>query len=126
MSEKLRVSFESPQSGWMSMSLEADGRKFVTAVAHKPYDSLRELIEVLIALLEGGARSAVVRWNREPEEFDFVFEARGAEVTISVARYPDHRRHAREVVFQTRQRKSDVCRAFWRELRQLRRRTATD
>ena len=74
----------------------------------------------------GACASAVVRWNREPEEFDFGFEARGGEVTVSVARYPDHRRHAREVVFQTRQQKSDVCRAFWRELRQLRRRTLTD
>jgi hypothetical protein len=126
MSEKLRVSFESPQSGWMSLRLEADGRKFVTAVAHRPYDSLRELIEVLIALLEGRDRDAVVRWNREPDEFDFEFVAREAEVSVEVAHYPDHRRRAREVVFRTRQQRADVCLAFWRELRQLRRRTETD
>ena len=107
------------------MRLEAGARKFVTAVSHRPYDSLRELIEALVALLEGRA-SAVVRWNREPEEFDFEFAAKGAEVTVAVARYADHRRLTREVVFTTRQTTSDVCRAFWRELRQLRRRTATD
>ena len=109
----------------MSLSMETGGLRLVASVAHAPYDSLRELIEALVALLEGRA-SAIVRWNREPEEFDFEFVADGAEVTVSVARYPDHRRHTREVVFQTRQQKSDVCRAFWRELRQLRRRTLTD
>jgi hypothetical protein len=109
----------------MSLRLEAGAHSFVTAAAHQPYDSLRELIEALVALLEGRA-SAVVRWNCEPEEFDFEFAAVGAEATLSVARYPDHRRLVREVVFQTRQRKADVCRAFWRELRQLRRRRTTD
>lgn len=125
MSQKLRVSFESPQSGWMSLSLEAGGRKFVAAVAHAPYDSLRELIEGLTALLEGRA-SAAVRWNREPEEFDLVLVDEGAEVALEVVRYPDHRRLSRETVFSARQRKPDLCRAFWRELRQLRMRKETD
>jgi len=125
MREQFKVSLESPQSGFMSVSMESCGRRLVASVAHAPYDSLRELIEALVALLEGRG-SAVVRWNREPEEFDLEFVARGGEVTVSVARYPDHRRLTREVVFQTRQRSADVCMAFWRELRQLRRRTLTD
>ena len=109
----------------MSLRLGAGAHEFVTAVSHKPYDSLRELIGALVALLEGreGAR---VRWNCEPDEFDFEFVAKGEEATVSVAHYPDHRRLTREVVFTTRQTKSDLYRAFWRELRQLRRRTATD
>lgn len=125
MSEKLRVSFESPQSGWMSLRLEAGGRKFVTAVAHAPYDSLRELIEALTALLEGRER-ALVRWNCEPDEFDFEFAGRASEVSVEVTRYPDHRRRASAVVFRTRQQRADVCLAFWRELRQLHRRAGTD
>jgi hypothetical protein len=128
MSEKLLVSFESPQCGWMSMSLEAGGRRFVAAVAHAPYDSLRELIGGLTALLDGGAPPAAftVSWNREPEEFDLRFEPAGEEVGLEVVRYPDHRRLSREVVFATRRPKAEVCRAFWRELRQLRRRAGVD
>ena len=109
----------------MSLRLEAGAHKFVTAVSHKPYDSLRELIEALVALLEGRARAGV-RWNCEPDEFDLGFETRGGEVFIEVAHYPDHRRLAREVVFTTLQTESDLYSAFWRELRQLRRRTVTD
>jgi hypothetical protein len=127
MNEKFLVSFESPQCGWMSMRLEAGGRKFVAAVAHAPYDSLGELMDALTAQLDGGAsRVGVVRWNREPEEFDLRLEGVGREVRVEIVRYPDHRRRARAVVFATRQPKADVCRAFWRELRQLRRRARED
>lgn len=109
----------------MSLRLEAGGRKFVAAVSHAPYDSLRELIEGLSALLEGRP-SVVIRWNREPEEFDLVFEAEGDEVRLEIVRYPDHRRLSRKAVFSARLSKLDLCRAFWRELRQLRMRKETD
>ena len=125
MSETLRVSFESPQSGWMSLSVEAGGPRFVTAASHAPYDSLRELIEGMIALLEGHG-GATVRWNREPEEFDLLFNAEGEGVRVEVMRYPDHRRASRSVVFDARLSKPGVCVAFWRELRQLRLRARTD
>ena len=46
--------------------------------------------------------------------------------SLRVVRYPDHRRRAREVVFTARGPKAEVCRAFWRELRQLRRRADVD
>lgn len=127
MSQPFRVSFESPQCGWMSVRLEARGSRLVTSVAHGPYDSLGELMDALATLLEG-RDTAVARWNREPEELDFKFDARGGgdEVSFEVVRYADHRRASAAVVFSARLTKREVCGAFWRELRGLRRRRETD
>lgn len=125
MGEEFHVSFESPQCGWMSVSLEGRGSRLVTSVAHAPYDSFGELLDALASLLEG-AQSAVVRWNREPEELDFRFEARGEAVSFEVVRYADHRREAGTTVFAARLTRGELCGAFWRELRGLRRRRETD
>lgn len=125
MSQPFKVSFESPQCGWMSVSLEARGARLVTSVAHAPYDSLGDLLDALVALLEG-RESVIVRWNREPEEMDFRFDTHDGLVALDITRYADHRRASGEIVFNARLPKEEVCDAFWRELRGLRRRRETD
>jgi hypothetical protein len=118
---------ESPQSGWMSMSLKAGEESFVMGASYRPYDSLRDLIEALSALLRG-SKDLNVRWNCEPEEFDFRAVAHGGEVEFSVIRYSDHRRRSStsRVVFSLRSSKLDLCLPFWKALRDLRRRILTD
>jgi hypothetical protein len=127
MSEELRVSMESPQSGWMSVRLLAGGGRFLAVVRHAPYDSLRDLTETLAALAAGGG-GGVVRWNAEPEEYDFVFAAEGAGAGLRVHRYPDHRREEACVstVFDYAGARRELCLAFWRELQSLRERAETD
>jgi hypothetical protein len=126
MSEPLSVSFESPQSGWMSLRLRADGREFVTVVAHRPYDSLRDLLAALASLLEGST-GASVRWNAEPEEFDFVLSAAEGGARLSVLRHPDHgRRQAGEEVFGYAGTPDELCRPFCEELLTLGERGETD
>ncbi|HEY9283190.1 MAG TPA: hypothetical protein VIP46_07030, partial [Pyrinomonadaceae bacterium] len=44
------VTFNSPQSGFMSLGLRAGGREFAAAVSCRPRDSLRELIAALTRL----------------------------------------------------------------------------
>ncbi len=127
MGDKFHVSIESPQSGWVSLSLAAGERRFVGAMSHAPYDSLRDLIAALTAIV-GGETRATVRWNGEPEEYDFRFEAAGGEVGLRVVCFRDHRRleeHSREV-FAHRAARADFVVPFWKELRQLRRRSETD
>ena len=127
MSDKFHVSIESPQSGWVSLSLAAGERRFVCAMSHAPYDSLRELVAGLAAVVAGEGR-VTVRWNREPEEYDFCFESAGGEVDFRVVRFRDHRRlpeHSGEV-FAFKAAKAEFVLPFWRELRQLRRRSETD
>ncbi|HEU4596840.1 MAG TPA: hypothetical protein VFS10_17015 [Pyrinomonadaceae bacterium] len=128
MSEKFSVSMESPQSGWMSLRLRAGAREFVAVVSHQPYDSLRELIEALVSLL-GGARAATVRWNAEPEEYDFVLKAEGEDrVSLRVVHHQGHRREASRAraVFTCRASRVELCLPFWRELSEMSERSETD
>lgn len=129
MSEKFSVSLESPQSGWMSLRLRPGaGREFVAVVSHQPYDSLRELIEALVAML-GGARAATVRWNAEPEEYDFEFKAEGGdEVSLRVVHHRDHQREGplARTVLSCRAPRAEICLPFWRELSEMSGRSETD
>ncbi len=109
----------------MSLRLETKNQRFVSSVSHAPYDSLRELIEALIALTEG-RDATTVHWNSEPEEFDFVFDKDGEDISFKVVRYADHRRASPSIVLNARLSRAEGCVAFWRELRQLRRRAQTD
>lgn len=124
----LNVSLESPQSGWMSLRLRAGEQSLVMGVSCTPGDSLRDLIKGLTAVLEGG-RHVRVRWNCEPEQFDFDFAIEGDSMAqLVVTRYPDHRRDSQtgHAVFSLHTSKSDVCLTFWKELRGLERRAETD
>src|SRR4051812_21631290 len=105
MSEKLEVSFNSPQCGWMSVSF-GDGRnEFHTTTANAPHAAaLSELLRILTALLESSPTAAehVLHWNRNPEEFDLRFFCSGGEsVLFEVYQYPTEERELseRELVF---------------------------
>ena len=127
MSQKLRISLESPQHGFMSLRLSSGKESFVTVVSHAPYDSLRDLINALCGVLDGDS-SAIVKWNSEPEEFDFRLEARGDSVQFDVIRHPDHRR-SQELsgkVFSFQGTRLEACWPFWRELRDLHGRAVED
>jgi hypothetical protein len=127
MNRKLRVSFNSPQSGWMSIGLKAGQESFVTAVAHVPYDSLRDLMAALAALLKG-EKLLNVKWNREPEEYDFEWRRNKTGVKLSVVRFPDHRRlkSKREIVFSHEASAIEICQPFWKALRELHRDITVD
>jgi hypothetical protein len=127
MNEKLLVSLESPQHGFMSLRLKAGDESFVTVVSHTPYDSLRDLVVALCAVLDGDCE-VIVKWNSEPEEYDFKLAARGEFASLLVIHYPDHRRSVEtgSRVFSFEDSKAGVCGPFWKELRGLRGRTLQD
>ncbi|HVF28113.1 MAG TPA: hypothetical protein VM943_07725 [Pyrinomonadaceae bacterium] len=123
----LNVSLESPQSGWMSLRLRAGEQSLVMGVSCAPDDSLRDLIKGLTDILEGSCHVRV-RWNCEPEQFDFDIATENDMAQLIVTCYPDHRRdsQAGQALFSLHVPKSDLCLPFWRELRGLERRAATD
>lgn len=127
MKQKLSVSLESPQHGFMSLRLSSDEASFVAVVSHEPYDSLRDLIKALCAALSGDCET-IIKWNSEPEEFDFKLAAHGEVVELDIIRYPDHRRMtgASSLVFSFRGSRLETCSSFWKELRDLHRRTRQD
>lgn len=117
MSGKLEVSFNSPQCGWMSVGFDDGVSEFHTTTAHAPHASaLPELMSILTRLADrnGADGEYLLKWNRDPEEFDFRFTRVGDAVTIEIFQYPTETRDSSEceMVFSHRGNAADVCAAF--------------
>jgi hypothetical protein len=117
MSGKLEVSFNSPQCGWMSVGFEDVNGEFHTTTAHAPHaTALPELMRILTALNDthSAENEYLLKWNRDPEEFDFRFVRDGDELTLEIYQYPtDERdRDDREMVFVHQGGVREVCEAF--------------
>jgi len=117
MSEKLEVSFNSPQCGWMSVGFDDGVNEFHTTTAHAPHaEALPELMRILTALgTDGSADSEyLLKWNRDPEEFDLRFVRAGDAVTIEIYQYPTESRDTseRKLVFSHQGKVAGVCAAF--------------
>ena len=125
MAERLEVSFNSPQCGWMSIGFSDGVNEFHTTTAHAPHETaLPDLMRILTALAseaenptgsEGvGSNEYVLHWNRDPEEFDFYFVRNGGDVTIEIFEFPTEERDAaeRELVYSHTGPVAEVVRAF--------------
>ncbi|MDQ3747695.1 MAG: hypothetical protein M3367_01580 [Acidobacteriota bacterium] len=125
MSKKLEVSFNSPQCGWMSIGFDDGASEFHTTTAHAPHErALPELLEVLTALLDKDSRNDefTLKWNRNPEEFDFRFVRRNDDdALLEIYQYPSERRDAseREIIFAHDGKIRDICQAFYETFAQL-------
>lgn len=131
MSEKLEVSFNSPQCGWMSIGFDNFVSEFHTTTSHAPHErALAELLQILSALLEDNPaqNEFVLKWNRNPEEFDFRFVRRGDSVLLEIYQYPTDAREAenREKVFAHEGSVREICEAFAATFEQLYRDRDTD
>lgn len=93
MTGKLEVSFNSPQCGWMSIGFNDGVSEFHTTTAHAPYSGvLAELLETLVKLIDQDDFDHILKWNRNPEEFDFVFKRDGESVLFEIIEYPTEER----------------------------------
>lgn len=125
MANKLEVSFNSPQCGWMSIGFDDGANEFHTTTAHAPHKrALPELLQILTGLLdENSARDEyILHWNRNPEEFDFQFLRDGDDLTLEIYQYPGGTRAdvaGREKVFAHRGTVKEVCRTFAETFNQL-------
>ena len=111
------VSFNSPQCGWMSIGFEDGVSEFHTTTAHAPHmTALPELMRILTALADTTQPEAryLLRWNRDPEEFDFSFFRDGDNVLLEIFQYPTEERDGteRELVFAHTCGTSDLIAAF--------------
>jgi hypothetical protein len=127
MNPKFRVSINSPQSGFMSVGLKFGRKRFLAAMAHRPYPSLEELMAALAAIING-APEATVRWNEDPEEFDFYFHRSGDQVQLDVTRHSAEQRAPGqgELVFHADGSTAEICLPFWETLRAIEQDLATD
>lgn len=106
------ISFNSPQCGWMSIGFTDGVNEFHTTTAHAPHaTALPELMRILTGLAtKGGSPSGsegvngeefILKWNRDPEEYDFRFLRNGDSVSIEIYQFPTDERDAaeRELVY---------------------------
>ena len=124
MPGKLEVSFNSPQCGWMSIGFEDGDGEFHTTTAHAPHAAaLPELMQILTSLMEvkSGKDEFLLKWNRDPEEFDFRFVCDGGGLLIEIYQYPTDERDSeeRELVFAHQGTVREVCEAFAATFEQL-------
>ena len=131
MPGKLEVSFNSPQCGWMSIGLADGVNEFHTTTAHAPHAAaLPELMEILSNLADPASpeNEYTLKWNRDPEEFDFRFLRNGEKLLVEIYQYPTDERDAgeRELVFSHEGTVRIVIAAFAETFEQLYRDRDTD
>ena len=124
MTRKLEISFNSPQCGWMSIGFDDGVGEFHTTTAHAPHESaLPELMGLLSSLLDGGKQQNeyLLKWNRDPEEFDFRFVRNGDDLVLEIYQYPTEERDEseKELVFSHTGTVKEVCSAFAETFEQL-------
>lgn len=118
------VSFNSPQCGWMSIGFEDGVNEFHTTTAHAPHSTaLPELIQILTSLADSNSpeNDFLLKWNRDPEEFDFHFVRNGEELLIEIFQYPTEDREAtdRELVYSHAGTVDETVAAFAETFNQL-------
>jgi len=124
MAGKLEVSFNSPQCGWMSIGFDDGVSEFHTTTAHAPHElALPELMKILTALADGNVpqNEYLLKWNRDPEEFDFRFVRDGEKLLLEIYQYPTDERDAaeREMVFSHHGNVADAIASFGETFEQL-------
>jgi hypothetical protein len=125
MAGKLEVSFNSPQCGWMSIGFEDAAGEFHTTTAHAPHEAaLPELLRILTAIADPASsqQEYILKWNRDPEEFDFRFVRNGDDgLLLEVYQYPTDERETseRELVFTHSGRIDEICGSFAKTFDQL-------
>ncbi len=124
MSNKLEVSFNSPQCGWMSIGFDDGENEFHTTTAHAPHErALSELLQILSNLANENSTQDeyVLQWNRNPEEFDFRFVKEGENVLLEIYQYPTEERETneRDLIYSHRGRIADICQTFAETFNQL-------
>jgi hypothetical protein len=120
----LEVSFNSPQCGWMSIGFDDGISEFHTTTAHAPHEfALPELMRILTSLAGPGSEQNeyLLKWNRDPEEFDFRFVRNGDDLLLEIYQYPTDERDAaeRELVFSHNGTVAEVVAAFAETFNQL-------
>ena len=120
----LEVSFNSPQCGWMSIGFDDGVNEFHTTTAHAPHElALPDLMRILTSLADASTpqNEYILKWNRDPEAYDFRFLRDGDALLLEIFEYPTEARDAaeRELVFSHTGRLANVIASFGETFEQL-------
>jgi hypothetical protein len=124
MSNKLEVSFNSPQCGWMSIGFDDGTSEFHTTTAYTPHSqALSEILRGLSSLLqpEIAGDEFVIEWSRNPEAYNLYFKRSGGEINFQMIEYPTFNRLETEgeTVFSYQGNAREFCQSFYETFAQL-------
>lgn len=124
MENKLEVSFNSPQCGWMSIGFEDGKSEFHTTTAYTPHSrALPEILRSLSSLIDARDPHELfeIEWSRNPEAYSLFFRRTGEAVFFQVIEYPTFNRlkEEGEIVFSHHGSVGDFCRSFYLTFAQL-------
>ena len=124
MPNKLEVSFNSPQCGWMSIGFDDGENEFHTTTAYTPHvRALPEILKGLSSLLEAKSPrdEFTIAWSRNPEEYKLFFRRVENQVFFQVVEYPgfNHTEDEGEIVFSYHGNAKDFCESFYQTFAQL-------
>jgi hypothetical protein len=124
MPNKLEVSFNSPQCGWMSIGFDDGENEFHTTTAYTPHEkALPEILNGLSALLDRTKPTDefMIAWSRNPEEYKLFFRRHDENVFFQVVEYPpsEDSNNEGEIVFSYHGNAKDFCRSFYETFAQL-------
>jgi len=108
----------------MSIGFVDGVSEFHTTTAQAPHASaLPELMTILTRLAEPSTpeNDFWLKWNRDPEEFDFHFLRNGEKLTVEIYQYPtdDREPGSRRLVFSHEGTVGVICAAFAETFDQL-------
>ncbi len=120
MFQRLQVRFGTADNGSLPVTLTTIDQQLTFIASYIPYDSLGNLVASLTGLLNVDGSTSVI-WNTEPTEYDFLFMAKGNEITLSVVEFPSARRtrDGGRVVLTPHASRQGLVLGFWRALRGL-------
>ena len=121
MNNDLEVSFNSPQCGWMSIGFEYPGGEFHTTTAYSPHKTaLADVLKTITGLVSTAEPfERTLKWNRDPEEYDFIFSSNGDTARIKIIEYPTVERLTGENVFEYEGEALQIAKAFNSTFQQL-------
>src|SRR5688500_7101009 len=103
MENKLEVSFNSPQCGWMSIGFDDGKSEFHTTTAYTPHSqALPEILRSLSSLIDARDHEMFeIEWSRNPEAYSLFFRRTEEVVFFQVVEYPTFNRlkEEGEIVF---------------------------
>ncbi|HYX72831.1 MAG TPA: hypothetical protein VE732_08670 [Nitrososphaera sp.] len=116
----MKAELAPPEAGWTTVTLSAGEGNYQFFPSHVPYDSVSELVNALLKILDGYPE-AIVRWNDEPVEHEFVFVSECEQVNFTVYEIIDSivAGKMRDEKFAFSGPRSDVLRPFWKGLRDM-------
>lgn len=91
------VSFNSPQCGWMSIGFSDGENEFHTTTAHAPYETaLADMLKILTKLADTASDETdfILKWNREPEAYDFHLYRELGNFILEIYEFPTSDRTA--------------------------------